>query len=309
MYKSPVALQKGQTIGLIAPAGKVPASSIEQAIAVIESWGVEVKKGKYLYEQYFQFAGTDEQRLQDFQQMLDDPGIAAVLCARGGYGTTRIIDRLDFSGFLKTPKWIAGYSDITALHCHLHARNIQSIHAIMPLTFGKEDTIASVESLRKVLFGEPVFYQAASHPMNRPGQASGPVIGGNLALLASVCGTPSDIDTAGKILFIEDISEYLYNIDRMMIQLKRAGKLDKLAGLITGHFTDVKDNDTPFGKNAAEIVLDAVKEYSYPLCFGFPVGHEPSNLAIPCGRKANLQIVQNQPSTLYFDKHSEEPKS
>ncbi|MDO1449962.1 LD-carboxypeptidase [Rhodocytophaga aerolata] len=301
MYKSPVFLQKGQTVGLIAPAGKVPVNDIEKAIAVIESWEVKVKKGKYLYEQNFQFAGTDEQRLADFQQMLDDPGIAAILCARGGYGTTRIIDRIDLTKYLHAPKWIAGYSDITALHCHLHARNIQSIHAIMPLTFAKDDTAESVESLRKVLFGESIVYESASHEFNRPGKATGPIVGGNLALLASICGTASDIDTAGKILFIEDISEYFYNIDRMMIQLKRTGKLDKLSGLIIGHFTDSKDNETPFGKNAYEIVLDAVKEYSYPLCFGFPIGHEPRNFAIPCGRVAVLEVNQNRPSMLCFD--------
>jgi muramoyltetrapeptide carboxypeptidase len=301
MYKSPVFLQKGQTIGLVAPAGKVPADDIERAIAVIESWGVNVKKGKYLYEQHFQFAGTDEQRLADFQHMLDDPGIAAILCARGGYGTTRIIDKLDLTNYLSSPKWIAGYSDITALHCHLHVRNIQSIHAIMPITFAKDDTTDSVESLRKLLFGESIVYESAYHEFNRPGKATGPIIGGNLALLASICGTSSDIDTTGKILFIEDISEYFYNIDRMMIQLKRAGKLDKLSGLIIGHFTDSKDNETPFGKNAFEIVLDAVKEYTYPLCFGFPIGHEPSNFAIPCGRNSILEVKQNLASTLYFD--------
>lgn len=300
MYKSPVFLQKGQTVGLIAPAGKVPKSEIEKAIAIIESWGVNLKVGKYVYEQYFQFAGVDEHRLEDFQQMLDDPGIAAILCARGGYGTTRIIDSVDFSGFISQPKWIAGYSDITALHCHLHARSIQSIHSIMPITFANEDTTASVESLRKVLFGEPVIYETPNHPLNRPGLATGPVIGGNLALLASITGTGSDIDTTGKILFIEDISEYLYNIDRMMIQLKRAGKLKKLSGLIIGHFTDIKDNEIPFGKNALEVVLDAVQEYNYPVCFGFPVGHESSNFAIPCGRKAVLQVEPDLQSSLRF---------
>jgi muramoyltetrapeptide carboxypeptidase len=300
MYKSPFSLQKGQTVGLISPAGKVPTSDIEKAIVNIESWGVRVKKGKYLFEEYFQFAGTDEHRLKDFQQMLDDSDIHAILCARGGYGITRILDRLDFTTFIKNPKWIAGYSDITALHCHLHKKNVQSIHAIMPLTFGKEDTAASVESLRKVLFGEPVAYEAASHPLNRPGKATGPIIGGNLALLTSITGTSSEIDTSGKVLFIEDINEYLYNIDRMMVQLKRAGKLEKLSGLISGHFTDIKDNATPFGKNAEEIVYEAVKEYDYPLCFGFPVGHEPSNFAIPCGKQAILQIKRNLLASLNF---------
>jgi muramoyltetrapeptide carboxypeptidase len=300
MYKSPISLQKGQTVGLIAPAGKVPMSDIEKAISVIESWGVQVKKGKYIYEEYFQFAGTDQQRLEDFQHMLDDPDIHAIICARGGYGITRIIDRLDFTSFAKRPKWIAGYSDITVLHCHLHTIHIQSIHSIMPLTFSKEDTVASVQSLYNVLIGQQVAYEVDRHPLNRPGTATGPVIGGNLALLASVIGTRSDIDTTGKILFIEDINEYLYNIDRMLIQLKRAGKLDKLAGVISGHYTDIKDNIVPFGKNAEEIVYDAVKEFNYPLCFGFQVGHEPNNFAIPCGKGAILQVQQNLQASLQF---------
>jgi muramoyltetrapeptide carboxypeptidase len=290
MFKRPFSLQKGQSIGLVAPAGKVPLPEIKQAIHIIESWGIQVKEGKHLFEQYYQFAGTDEQRIADFQQMLDDPQIAAVICARGGYGITRIIDRIDFSAFLQSPKWITGYSDITALHCHLQAREIESIHAIMPLTFRKKETSVSVESLRKVLFGEPVQYQTEPHLLNRAGTCTGPIIGGNLALLASVVGTLSDIDTTGKILFIEDINEYLYNIDRMMVQLKRAGKLDKLAGLIIGHFSDVKDNEIPFGKTAYEIIAESVQSYSYPVGYGFPVGHEPLNMAIPCGRTAELTV-------------------
>ncbi len=289
MIKSPIFIQKGDTIGIVAPAGKI-AIDLGPAIEKIKSWGLQVLTGKHVYAEYFQFAGTDDQRITDFQEMLDNPDINAIICARGGYGTTRIIDQINFSAFLQKPKWIAGYSDITTIHCHLHTRGIQSIHSIMPLTFGKEETDISVESLRKVLFGEPVHYQVLPHSLNKPGEVTAPIIGGNLALLASVIGTASDIDTAGKILFIEDINEYLYNIDRMMIQLKRSGKLNKLAGLIVGHFTDVKDNEIPFGKTPLEIVAEAVQAYNFPVCFGFPVGHEPANIAIPCGRTAHLKI-------------------
>jgi muramoyltetrapeptide carboxypeptidase len=300
MTTRPFFLQTGDTVGVLAPGGKVSPPDIDQALGVIKAWGLKVQVSKHLFEENFQFAGTDEKRIADFQQMLNDTAIKAILCARGGYGTTRIIDHIDFSSFLKQPKWIAGYSDITALHCHLHSRGVQSIHSIMPITFGKKETADSVESLRKVLFGEKVQYPAEAHPFNRTGESTGLIIGGNLALLASVVGTPSDIDTAGKILFIEDINEYLYNIDRMMIQLKRSGKLDQLAGLILGHFSDVKDNQTPFGKTAYEIVAEAVQAYTYPVCYGFPVGHEPLNVAIPCGNLARL-VVNTTGSFLSFE--------
>lgn len=303
MLIRPFFLQAGDTVGIVAPGGKVSSPDIDRAIQVIEGWGLKVELGRHLFDENFQFAGTDEQRTADFQQMLDKSHIKAILCARGGYGTTRIIDRIDFSSFFNQPKWIAGYSDITALHCHLHSRGVQSIHSIMPLTFGKEETADSVESLRKVLFGEKVQYQAREHTLNRMGEGRGEIIGGNLALLTSVTGTPSDIETIGKILFIEDINEYLYNIDRMMIQLKRSGKLDKLAGLIVGHFSDVKDNQTPFGKTAYEIIAESVQEFTYPVSYEFPIGHEPLNMAIPCGRVARL-IVSNKRSFLTFNEET-----
>jgi len=300
MFISPFFLQAGDSIGVVAPGGKVALPDIQRATQVIEGWGLQVYLGKYLFEENFQFAGSDEQRITDFQQMLDNPHIKAILCARGGYGTTRIIDRIDFSSFLKQPKWISGYSDITALHCHLHTRGIQTIHAIMPITFGREETASSVESLRKILFGETLQYQTEAHTLNREGASRGIIIGGNLALISSVTGTPSDFDTSGKILFIEDINEYLYNIDRMMIQLKRSGKLDKLAGLIVGHFSDVKDNEIPFGKTPYEIVAEAVQDYTFPVCYNFPVGHEPLNMAIPCGSTAKL-TVNERGSMLSFE--------
>lgn len=293
MYKRPKSLITGDTLGIISPAGKLPVPDLDKALKIIHNWGLKVKTGAHVFSAYHQFAGTDAQRMADFQAMLDDPTVRAIICARGGYGITRLINQLDFSGFLRQPKWIAGYSDITALHGHLHQLGVQSIHSIMPVTFGDESTAESVESLRKILFGESVHYETATHPLNRTGEASGEIIGGNLALLASIIGTSSEVDTAGKILFIEDISEYRYNLDRMLVQLKRAGKLAHLAGLVAGHFTDVKDNRTPFGNTPYEMVAEWTQEYNYPVCYGFPVGHEPLNLAIPCGRMAHLSVAAN----------------
>lgn len=289
IWKRPLPLQKGQKVAILAPAGKVAREVLDPGLQTLREWGVAIQTGEHLFARDNQFAGTDDQRLADLQAALDDPGIGAILCARGGYGTTRIVDRLDFTAFLRRPKWLAGYSDITTLHQKLHGLGVQSLHATMPLLFGR-DTPFSVESLQHLLFGGEINYTVAPQLLNRPGDGSGVLIGGNLALLASNVGTASDVDTAGKILFLEDIDEYLYNLDRMLVQLRRSGKLARLAGLVVGHFTDSKDNETPFGKNPYEIVADAVREYRYPVCYGFPVGHEPDNWAMPCGRHVRLQV-------------------
>jgi muramoyltetrapeptide carboxypeptidase len=285
----PPALQEGDTIALIAPAGRITEEAVLPALPRLKEWGLNLVSGQYVFAESYQFAGTDEQRLSDLQRALDEPAIRCIICARGGYGTTRIVDRLEFTAFLQKPKWLVGYSDITTLHQKLHGLGVESLHATMPLLFGR-DTAFSIQSLRNLLFGGEADYRELPHPFNRTGETTGVLIGGNLALLASNTGTASDVDTTGKLLFIEDISEYLYNIDRMMIQLKRAGKLAGLAGLIVGHFTESKDNEIPFGKDPYQIVAEAVQEYSYPVCFGFPVGHEPENWAMPCGRTARLQV-------------------
>jgi muramoyltetrapeptide carboxypeptidase len=250
---------------------------------------LEVETGEHLFALHHQFAGTDAQRLADLQRALDDPETSAIICARGGYGTTRIIDELDFTAFLRQPKWLVGYSDITTLHLHLHRLGVESLHATMPLLFDR-DTPFSIGSLRNLLFGGEIAYRVTPHALNRPGEGSGVLVGGNLALLVSNVGTASDVDTAGKVLFLEDINEYLYSIDRMMVQLKRTGKVAGLAGLVVGHFSDSKDNDIPFGKDPHEIVADAVREYGFPVCYGFPVGHEPENWAMPCGRTVHLAV-------------------
>jgi muramoyltetrapeptide carboxypeptidase len=284
--KIPPYLKKGDTIGIVAPAGYMPIEKMQTCIETFDSWGYSVKLGATTHSSSSNyFSGTDEERLADLQEMMDDKKVAAILCARGGYGMSRIIDELNFKKFRKHPKWIIGYSDITVLHSHLHTNyNIASMHAPMAAAFN--DGVADnpyVQSIRKALEGEMAVYEAGSHEYNKAGSADGELVGGNLSLLAHLIGTDSDIKTKNKILFMEDIGEYLYSIDRMLLQLKRAGKLDRLAGLIIGKFTDNKDTERPFGKSVYEIIHDQVKEYDYPICFDFPVSHEKENYALKVG--------------------------
>lgn len=291
-------LQPGDKIAIIATARLISHEDITAAIETLQSWGLEVEVGPTVGAQYGVFAGDDALRLQDLQQALDRPDIKAIICARGGYGTTRILDQVDFSRFQKHPKWIVGFSDITSLLCHIHSLGIESVHGIMPLLF-PTGTEAALDSLRRVLFGEELSYSAAPHAFNRTGIAEGQLIGGNLALLHNVSGTSSDFTTKGKILFLEDVDEYLYSIDRMMVHLDRAGKLKDLSGLIVGHFSDIKDNAIPFGKDAYEIIAEHSGKYNYPVCYGFPTGHEPDNLALVCGRKARLEVTDQGTSLTY----------
>ncbi|MEW6468667.1 MAG: LD-carboxypeptidase [Bacteroidota bacterium] len=285
----PEFLKKGDTIGVVAPARKIAAAEIQLAVDTLKSWGLNVIFGSHLFRSYHQFSGTDEERAQDLQRMLDDPAVKAIISARGGYGTLRIIDRLDFTGFMRNPKWIIGYSDLTVLHAHLHNLGWTSLHAPMLIDFFKN--AEATDSIRRFLFGEKVSYQAASHPLNRQGKAEGILTGGNLSLLYAIAGSRSDIDTKGKILFLEDLDEYLYHIDRMMMNLERSGKLAHLAGLVVGSMTAMKDNLIPFGKSAEEIIAQAVSKYDYPVCYGFPAGHAEKNLALPFGERAKLDIA------------------
>ncbi len=291
MIRQPRPLKVHDKIAIVAPGKKIPENGIEKALEIFEQWGLKVVLSKNLFATHHQFAGTDKQRTADFQKMADDDNIKAIFCVRGGYGTTRMIDDIDFSGLMKNPKWVIGFSDITALLSHLHNLSIESIHGIMPTLFGKRGTKQAVESLRKIVFGEPIEYVVKPNTLNIKGKAMGRLVGGNLSLLCHLIGTDSDVDTRGKILFLEDVDEYLYRLDRMVVQMKRAGKLEKLAGLIVGHFSDNKDDKTvPFGKTAYEIISEHTKEYNYPICFGFPVGHEPTNYALPVSRKAALVV-------------------
>lgn len=287
-------MKPGDTVALISTARKINQADIEFGIETLKNWGLNVTVGQTIGSEHNQFAGSDEQRLEDLQQQLDDPNVKAIICARGGYGTLRIVDNIDFRKFIKRPKWICGFSDITTLHNHLlQVYNVASLHCAMPLTFEK-NTKESLEAMRNALFGKRLNYSFSSHPLNRPGLMRGIVCGGNLSLLYALSNSVSDIDTADKILFIEDIDEYLYHIDRMMWQMKRAGKLENLAGLVVGHFTDMKDNEIAYGKTAYEIIAEAVSEYDFPVYFGFPAGHENDNRPIVIGSEVQINTIDDQ---------------
>lgn len=289
----PAFLQKNDTVGIISTARSVDKSLLEPAIHILESWGLNIVLEKYIYSTDNQFSGTVLERTEDFQNMLNNPNIKAIFCAKGGYGTVQIVDNLSFSTFNQHPKWIIGFSDVTVLHNHLHSQcNSQSIHATMPLLFTQENHKDALTYLQKVLFGKLPIYKFSSSSFNRIGTITAPIIGGNLSIINSLIGTPSDIDTTGKILFLEDLDEYLYHIDRMMIHLKRAGKLDKLAGLVIGGMTDMNDNTIPFGKTAEQIIYDYTKEYNYPIAFNAPIGHIVNNFPIICGKEVILEITE-----------------
>jgi len=291
-------LQKGDQVAIVATARKILKSELQPAIALLESWGLKVVLGKTIGVEDNQFAGKDAFRESDLQEMLDNPTIKAIWCARGGYGTVRIIDNLDFTKFKKHPKWIVGYSDVTVLHSHIHNLGFETLHAPMPIDIGRQGDEA-VSTLKKGLFGEEfmIRYDLKEY-RSRPGKAVGQLVGGNLSMLYSLCGSPSAIDTKGKILFIEDLDEYLYHIDRMMQNLKRNGYFEQLAGLIVGGMDDMRDNtkafgfktDNPFGKTAKEIISEAVSEYHFPVCFDFPAGHTNDNRTLIFGREVKLEV-------------------
>ncbi len=292
----PPYLKKGDKIGIVACARKVSVTEMQAGIKALQDWGLEVIAGKEVFQSHHQYAGTDAERAANLQQLLDEPTINAIIGARGGYGTLRIIDKLDFTVFKKHPKWIIGFSDFTVLHAHLHTLGIETIHGKMMLNFTKDS--ASTEMLQQALFGTLEKLEAPHHGLNRNGEAVGELIGGNLSLINALTGSVSDIQTAGKILFLEDLDEYLYHIDRMMLHLKRSGKLSQLKGLVVGGMTSMKDNVIPFGMNAEEIILDAVKEFNYPVCFNFPAGHIEKNLPLYLGRKVKLEVAEK--TKLYF---------
>lgn len=294
----PPYLGKGDTIGITCPAGYIMLNEILPSIQLMESWGLKVKVGDTVGKRDFTFGGGDDDRAADFQRMLDDPGIKAIMCARGGYGAVRIIDRLNFTAFVTKPKWIIGFSDITVVHCHLNRQyGMASIHSKMcnsfPDDWSKADPLMvdTITSIKRALMGEPMVYHSMPSAFNRPGTATGVLVGGNCKTIESLAGSASDIRTAGKILFLEDTGEYLYSIDRMFWNLKRSGKLVDLSGLIIGGFK-VKGDDPgeEFGRSLQDIVLEKIREYTYPVCFDFPVGHQRNNYALKCGVKHTLSI-------------------
>jgi muramoyltetrapeptide carboxypeptidase len=312
----PPFLNPGDTIGIVAPARKIDRKELDFDIRWWEEKGFRIILGKHLFTEHHQYAGTDEERTEDFQNMLDNSNIKAIFCARGGYGTLRIIDKLEFLSFSLEPKWICGFSDVTVLHSHINkVLDIATIHSTMPfLPYEKNlknDTLfqtlvdepahkkrlMNLETLFQTLIGEHPIYNCKPHPLNRIGECKGQLTGGNLSLLYALSGSVSDINTNQKILFIEDLDEYLYHIDRMILQLKRAGKLKKLAGLVVGSFTKVKDNEIAFGKTFEEIIREHCEEYNFPIAFNFPAGHDDANVAMKFGVNYTL-TVENDKATL-----------
>jgi len=281
-------LHKGDRVGVVATAKKVHTANTKKGIEILQDWGLKVEVGKHVFCSHQIFAGTDEQRLDDFQKMINDPDIRAIFIVRGGYGTTRIIDQIDFNPLQLSPKWICGFSDITAIHAHLFRLGIASIHAPMPSFFYSLNQHA-LKWFKDLMFGEKRDLIAKPGKLNKHGQARSKLVGGNLSIICHTIGTPSEIITQGNILFIEDVGEQLYNLDRMMVQLKRSGFLNDLAGLIVGQFTDMKDED-PFGMDSYEIVYEHVKDFDYPVAFNFPIGHSSSNYAVPIGVECSLSV-------------------
>lgn len=285
----PSYLQKGDTVAIVSTARKITSDKIIPAIKLLEKWELNVIIGETIGSEENQFAASDEKRIANFQQMLNNPSIKAIWCARGGYGTVRVVDKLDFTEFKKHPKWIVGYSDITVLHSHIHNFGIETLHATMPINL-ENNSQQALETLKKSLFGKNLSYEIPADEKNKSGNASGEIVGGNLSVLYSLLGSNSSIKTAGKILFIEDLDEYLYHLDRMCMNLKRNGYFAHLKGLVVGGMSDMHDNEIPFGKTAEEIILDCVSEYDFPVVFNFPAGHLDDNRALILGRKVTLEV-------------------
>lgn len=292
----PPYLKKGDTIGITCPSGYLPAERTIFAKKTLEAWGYKVVTGSTVGSGHYYFSDTDERRLYDLQSMLNNTDIKAILMGRGGYGLSRIIDKIDFTQFIQHPKWICGFSDISVLHSHIQAQfGISTLHSPMCGAFTEEhETHPHILSLQQLWTGATVDYPLHPHEYNRVGTASGVLVGGNLAILAHLSGSSSQMDTNGKILFIEDIGEYLYNIDRMLLNLKRAGLLSGLKALVCGAFTDVKDTERPFGQHIYEIIREKVIEYNYPICFDFPAGHIDINFTLALGMNHELSISEQE---------------
>jgi muramoyltetrapeptide carboxypeptidase len=302
---TPPYLLPGDTVGIVAPARKVSRGEVAAFTGLLDTWGLKYKFGKNLFGEKDQYSGSDEERASDFQDMLADPQVKAVIAARGGYGSLRTLRLTDFSKFERNPKWIAGFSDITVFHSYINQYlNTESLHCLMPLTYrtGDKKVEDSAESLRKALFGEKLEYHYPSYPGNREGKANAELTGGNLSVLYSLNGTGFYPDMRGKILFIEDIDEYLYHIDRMMLNLLLSGSLNNIKALVVGGFTDMKDNTIPFGKNYAEIISEIVEKFRFPVAFSLPAGHQNENMTLIFGRQMQLRVEADQTRVAFLNK-------
>ncbi|WP_306293774.1 S66 peptidase family protein [Winogradskyella forsetii] len=296
----PPYLKAGDTVAIVAPSGilKNNEDEVQKGITLLKSWGLHAVVGEHVFNQADHFAGTDDERCEDLQNAMDDPKISAIWCARGGYGTVRILDKLDYTKFKKHPKWVIGYSDITALHNQLHIEGFQSLHAMMCVSLTKDlnDIKQTVETFKSDIFGNVENYNLKGSEFNRVGESSGALVGGNLTLLHTMLGSKTSIDTSGKILFIEEIGEYKYHIDRMLQSMKRAGYFDNLNGLIVGNMSRMRKNTTLWGTSVEQLILDALSEYDFPIAFNMPAGHEKDNRALVLGRKVDLKVTKESSS-------------
>jgi muramoyltetrapeptide carboxypeptidase len=293
IFKSARLLRAGDKIAITAPARKIDRALVERSIDILQEWGLQVVLSTNLFAGTHSYlSGTDEERYRDLQALINDDSIQGILCARGGYGSARITDRIDLSALYQNPKWLIGFSDITSLHLKFLKSGIQSLHATMPVLFPRAESAISVESLRKILFNGSATLSSTECIYNKPGQCEGVVVGGNLSLIVDSLGTKTELDTDDKILVIEEIDEYFYKVDRMLTQLKRAGKLHGLKGLVVGHMTDIKNGELTFATSFEAVILDAVAEYNYPVGFKFPTGHENPNLAWIQGGTAQLSVTR-----------------
>ena len=300
----PEPLKSGDTISILAPSGVLNNfdNKITKAINIFKSWGLNVVLGNHIYDKNGHFAGTDKNREKDFQKALDNKNIKAIWCARGGYGAVRIIDKLNFDNYLKNPKWIIGFSDITVIHNKLNFLNSESIHAMMITGFediGQNND--SLSKLKNVLFGDSLSYSITSNKNNKTGKSEGIIVGGNLTLIQSTIGSKTELKMKDKILFIEEIGEYAYHIDRMLYSLKRAGYFENCKGLIVGQISDVKKNNTDFGRSINELILDVLDEYNFPILFDFPAGHEKTNFPIILGRKVILEVSKSDSKVIFYN--------
>ncbi len=292
---TPPPLKSGDTLGILAPARSVNPAEMEAFIRLVESWGFRIRKGDHLYDRQNQFAGGDEERAADIQRMLEDPEVRAIVCARGGYGSVRTLQHIDFSPLEKDPKWIAGFSDITVFHSYLNKfTGVESLHSPMPLTMGSESDPLNAESFRKALMGEKRGYRWQSHPLCVEGEVEGELVGGNLSVLYSLNGTVLFPDLRNKILFIEEVDEYLYHIDRMMMNFSLSGVFNRIRALIVGGFTKINDNEQPYGKDHYEIIHEITDHYNIPVCFDFPAGHQRENRTLIFGRKMRLKVEEQE---------------